>query len=82
MTATVIPFQASPAIARVVITVGGWRIDLTSPAVRKSLYFAGEGDTAEHAQALRDEGGWTLRFGPGAAGVRAILKEIDAEGDE
>lgn len=80
MSATVIPFCTSPAIARVVITLHGWRIDCTSPAVRRSYHYAMEGDTAEHARVLRIDGGWTLRFGPGAESVKRLVADLDRGG--
>lgn len=80
MSATILTFGASSAIARVNITSNGWRIDCTSSAVRRSYHFAMEGDTAELARALRSEGGWTLRFGPGAEGVKRLVADLDRGG--
>lgn len=77
MTAAVIPFEPGATLARVVARDGGFVIDTRGPHAARAYTFACPGDTAEFAVALRDEGGWTLRFGHGADEVRRMVVELD-----
>ena len=80
MSAAVVPFPRPLATAYIESLDGKWRITFrNSPVmvVRHIYKFDCEDESAEFAVALRDHGGWTLVFGPGAASVRVIVAEID-----
>ena len=82
MSATIIPFEPGAALARVSATPTGWQIDCRSPRCARHYDFASSGEAAEFACLLRDRGQWSLRFSLGAATVRKLVEEIDAEGEE
>ena len=82
MSATIIPFESGAALARVSATPTGWQIDCRSPYGVRHYDFASADEAAEFAVMLRNAGEWPLRFSIGAAPVRAIVEEIDVEGDE
>lgn len=58
-------FDPGPSLARVVAEPGGWIIDCRGPRAAQAHSFACDGCMAEFAWTLRDEGGWSLRFGSG-----------------
>ena len=70
-------FNPGPSLARVAATSGGWTIDCRSPRAAQTHSFACEGCAAEFARTLRDEGGWSLRFGPGCKGIAGLVAELD-----
>lgn len=70
-------FNPGPSLARVATTPDGWTIDCRGPRAAQTHNFTCEGCTAEFARALRDEGGWTLRFGPGCQSIAALVAELD-----
>ena len=83
MSATIVPFEPVAALARIAATPTGWRIDCRGPYGVRHYDFASADEAAEFAVMLRDGAGeWPLRFSIGAAPVRAIIEEIDVEGDE
>ena len=82
MSATIIPFEPVAALARIAATSSGWQIDCRGPYGVRHYDFASADQAAEFAVMLRDAGEWPLRFSIGAAPVRAIVEEIDREGDE
>ena len=77
----VIPFEPGAALARVAATRTGYQIDTRGPRAARAYDFTSAGEAAEFAVLLRDEGRWHLRFSPGAEAVRAIIREIDEEGE-
>ncbi len=70
-------FNPGPSLARVAATPGGWTIDCRSPHAAQTHSLTCEGCTAEFARALRDEGGWSLRFSPGCHGVQRAVTDLD-----
>ena len=75
------PFEPSASLARVAATPSGYRIDCRGPHGARRYDFVNAGEAAEFAVALRDDGGWRLRFGTGAEPVRAIVDDL-SEGEE
>ncbi len=83
MSALVIYLPPPVPTAFVMARDDSWCITLrNSPVVLVThcYDFASEGEAAEFAIVLRDEGKWPLQFGPGADAVRAIVDGL-TDGD-
>ncbi len=65
-----------PSLARVAATPGGWTIDRRGRRAAQTHSFDCVGCAGEFARALRDEGGWSLRFGPGSGGVEGAVADL------
>lgn len=70
-------FNPGPSLARVAVTPGGWIIDCRGPRTAQAHSFTCEGCATEFARALRNDGVWSLRFGPGCGGVERAVVDLD-----
>ena len=77
---SVIPFEPGASLARISATPSGWIIDCWGPRAAQHYDFRSEGEAAEMAMTLRDEGGWRLRFSPSADIVRKLVDELSEGG--
>ena len=82
MTVPVPPFEPGAALARVVATPMGYRIDCRGSYGARHYDFTTVEETAEFIVVLYDEGGWQPRYGAGAESVRDLVIEITLEGEE
>ena len=72
------PFEPGASLARIDRTPSGFVGDCRGPMVARLYDFTSAGEAAEFALTMRDEGGWSLRFGRGADEVRDLVSELDA----
>lgn len=74
------PFEPGASLARISATPIGWIIDCRGPYVARHYDLRSEGEAAELAIVLRDQGGWQLRFSPSAEMVRNLVDELTEGG--
>ena len=77
---SVLPFEPGPALARISRTPCGWIIDTRGPYGACHYDCSSEGEAAELAIILRDQGGWQLRYSRTAEPVRRLIEELSDGG--